>query len=169
MTRLSRYSIHLLTSIVVILVLMTQGVADEQKVKTTQKKDRWAPFRPLIGKWKGTGVGPTGESVQTVEWKLVLNGKFLQSKSTSRARGDNHQDIGIISYDHSRKKYIYRAFHSEGFVNQYVADISPDGLKIVFESEAIENGPKGFKAMEIFEMKEGRPINCQPIRLIPPY
>lgn len=94
--------------------------------------------------------------MQEADWKLVLNGTFLQCKTSSKARGDHHQEIGLISYDASRKKYVYRAFHSEGFVNRYVAELSSGGRKIIFTSEAIENGPKGLKAMEIIELKDGQ-------------
>ena len=83
-------------------------------------------------------------------------GKFLQCKSSSKARGDHHQDIRLISYDESRQKYVYRAFHSEGFVNRYVAELSSDGSRITFTSESIENGPPGLKAMEIIELNGGK-------------
>lgn len=139
------------------LVISVQMFAEPGEDSAAKRiNDRWAPFRPFLGHWKGTGRGPAGQSVQETEWKVVLNGTFLQCKSSSKAKGDDHQDIGLISYDESRKKYIYRAFHSEGFVNRYVADISSSGSRIVFSSEAIENGPKGLKAMEIIELKNGK-------------
>lgn len=140
------------------LVLLIGGpaCADSPATPTAKSKDKWAPFRHLLGQWKGVGRGPTGEAVQESEWKLVLNGAYLQRKSSSEAPGDHHQDMGLISYDAARKKYIYRAFHSEGFVNRYVTEFSRDGKKITFTSEAIENGPKGLKAIEIVELKDGK-------------
>jgi hypothetical protein len=44
-----------------------------------------------------------------------------------------------------RKTFVFRQFHVEGFVNQYVVEnISPDGKTIVFVTEFIENIPKGW-------------------------
>jgi len=147
-----------LNAFVIVLGLLTilQACADTREDPDSKSHDRWAPFRPPMGHWKGVGHGPTGESVQETEWNLVLNGTFLQCKSSSKARGDHHQDIGLISYDQSRKKYVYRAFHSEGFVNRYLVELSSDRRKIVFTSEAIENGPQGLKAMEVIEFKNGK-------------
>jgi len=60
-----------------------------------------------------------------------------------------HEDRGFISYDKSRKTFVLRQFHSEGFVNQFkIESISPDGKTIVFISESIENIPAGFRAKE---------------------
>ena len=41
-------------------------------------------------------------------------------------------------------------------MNRYVAEISADGLKIVFTSEDIENGPQGLKAQETIELQDGK-------------
>lgn len=45
---------------------------------------------------------------------------------------------------------MFRQFHGEGFVNQYVAKppAASPLAEIVFESEAIENIPAGFRARE---------------------
>ena len=48
--------------------------------------------------------------------------------------------MGIIGYDKNRDKVIFRQFHIEGFVNQYIlSDSSQHNGKLVFHSEAIEN------------------------------
>ena len=44
------------------------------------------------------------------------------------------------------KKYIFRQFHVEGFVNEYYASFSEEGKTIIFDSRAIENLPPGWKA-----------------------
>ena len=147
--------------IVLLFASFVSGSPAKAQTNTTRRATadtdtKWAPFRPLLGRWRGIGQGPTGKSEVETEWKLVLGGEFLQSQSSSAAEGDHHQDVGLISYDKARRKYIYRAFHSEGFGNHYVADVSTDGRKIVFTSEAIENGPKGLRAMEIIELKDGQ-------------
>jgi hypothetical protein len=43
--------------------------------------------------------------------------------------------------------------HVEGFVNQYVEDtIAPDGKKMVFVTEAVENIPAGWRARETYQV-----------------
>ena len=54
-----------------------------------------------------------------------------------------------MSFNNARKLFVLRQFHTEGFVNQYVAT-TPDftGNKLVFASEVFENLPSGMKARE---------------------
>ena len=53
----------------------------------------------------------------------------------------------IFSHDLFRKKFVFRQFHIEGFINQYVLEsISDDGKTLVFDSEEFENAPPGWKA-----------------------
>jgi hypothetical protein len=65
-------------------------------------------------------------------------------------QGEVHEDFGIISFDKARRRAVLRQFHSEGFVNQYTADLSSDGVKLVFTSESIENIPSGWRARETY-------------------
>ena len=117
-------------------------------------QDVWLPFKFFVGTWEGRGEGQPGVSRGRQEWGLVLGGKYLQVKNESRfdlqeknPKGEVHEDWGFISYDRMRKLYVFRQFHVEGFVNQYVCTgPSADGKTFVFDSEAIENVPSGFKA-----------------------
>jgi hypothetical protein len=100
-----------------------------------------------VGIWEGTGTGQPGVSKIQREYRLVLNDKFLhvQNKSTyepqpKNPKGEVHQDWGMMSFDKTRKKFVFRQFHVEGFVNQYVMT-STDGKTIIFTSESIENIP----------------------------
>ncbi len=116
--------------------------------------DIWQPFQFFVGQWEGRGEGEPGVSHGRQEWELVLGGKYLQVKNEARfdpqeknPKGEVHEDWGFISYDRMRKLYVFRQFHVEGFVNQYVCNgPSAEGKVFVFESEAIENIPPGFKA-----------------------
>jgi hypothetical protein len=118
------------------------------------KKDVWEPFKYFVGSWKGTGEGKPGKSKLEAEYKFILNGNFLQVKGRAEfepqeknPKGEVHEDLGFISYDRNRGKFVLRQFHVEGFVNQYVLDtLSSDGNTFVFLSENIENIPVGFKA-----------------------
>ena len=53
-------------------------------------------------------------------------------------------------YDTARKLFVFRQFHTEGFVNTYVQHPSADDNTIVFVSEAIENIPAGYRARETY-------------------
>jgi hypothetical protein len=120
----------------------------------------WESFNFFIGKWQGDGQGQSGTSSVERKYELVLNDKFLFLKSTSvyepqekNPKGETHEEWGLISYDRSRKAYVFRQFHVEGFVNQYVsAEISEDGKTIRFVTEAIENIPPGWKARESYQI-----------------
>ena len=105
-------------------------------------------FEGLIGKWEGTGAGfGNSKSVIHSEFNWVLNQQFIEVKnhsefpgSTENPAGETHDDWGMISFDQARKVVVFRQFHNEGFVNQYILnnDLSNEN-KLVFESESIEN------------------------------
>jgi hypothetical protein len=122
--------------------------------QSEKSQDIWLPFRFFIGQWEGGGQGKPGISKGFQEFSFILNGRYLHIKNKAvfepkpnNPKGEVHEDWGFMSYDQSRKKYVLRQFHGEGFVNQYVCD-GPveDGNTFVFVTEQIENIPPGFKA-----------------------
>ena len=141
--------------LILIVLLLVTPVGTAQ---TPNPSDKWEPLRPLVGVWEGTGSGQPGVSKIEREYRLVLNDKFLhvQNKSTydpqpKNPKGEVHQDWGMMSFDKARKKFVFRQFHVEGFVNQYVMT-STDAKIIVFTSESIENIPAGFRARETYKI-----------------
>lgn len=118
----------------------------------------WRPFQPLIGTWTGTGEGVDGNGTYERTYKFVLNNRYIEVKNRTvylvtkeKPKGYIHEDVGYISYDKSRKTFVFRQFHGEGFVNQYTLDsLSADKKTIVFLSEGIENIPKGWRARETY-------------------
>ncbi len=121
----------------------------------TQDVDRWAPVRPLVGRWKGAAEGRSGNGQVERTYEFVMNGRFLQERNTStyppqekNPKGETHEHMTMFSYDRARKTIVMRQFHVEGFINQY-ARITSD--KLVFESEAFENLPAGWRARESYE------------------
>lgn len=118
----------------------------------------WLPFKPLIGTWKGTGEGPDGKGDYERSYQFVLNNRYIEVRNKSvypvtkeKPKGYVHEDRGYISYDKSRKKFVFRQFQIEGFVNQYVLEsISADGKTIVFVTESIENIPPGWRGRETY-------------------
>ncbi len=142
-----RISLRILLTVIIMLPALLLA-------QTEQKEDIWAPFRNLIGEWEGTGGRGSNKSQVEAEYRLVLNERYLKVShkavfppSEDSPEGEIHEDRGFISYDQYREKYVFRQFHVEGFVNQYVLDtLSSDAKIFVFNSEQIENAPPGTKA-----------------------
>ena len=136
--------------IILLAVIMTQA---------SEKEDAWKPMKSLVGKWEGKGEGKSGISTVTKDLQFVLQEKFLQLKTNAvfkpqekNPKGEVHEDWGFFSSDRARKKIVFRQFHVEGFIIQYILDdISDDGKMLVFNSEQIENGPPGLKAKLTFK------------------
>ena len=120
----------------------------------------WTPFNFFIGAWKGSGQGQPDHSHAERKYEFVLNKKFLfvQHKSVyepqeKNPHGEIHEDWGLISYDRARETYVFRQFHAEGFVNQYVLDkIAEAGQSIRFVTEEIENISSGWQARETYQI-----------------
>jgi hypothetical protein len=144
-------SIALLT----IFLFIGGTLAQENK-----KTDKWEKFKFFIGSWEGTGEGVSGKSTVEREYSFILNSKYIKSVSKSvyepqekNPKGEIHEETGMISFDTKRKKFVFRQFHIEGFVNQYTSEsISDDGKTIVFVTESIENIPEGWRARETYKI-----------------
>jgi hypothetical protein len=141
----------------VCVLILVPGVLFGQEEK---KQDTWAPLRFFIGAWEGEGEGRPGISKAEREYKFVLNDQFIEARNKSvyepqedNPKGEVHEDWGLFSYDQNRNKFVFRQFHVEGFVNQYVSDsLSADGKTLVFVTEGIENIPSGWRARETYKI-----------------
>ena len=89
----------------------------------------------------------TGCPKGKLTFQFILREKFLQSKNETRfdpqeknPKGETHEDFGVFSYDRARECYVYRQFHVEGFVNQYICKkVLDEGKTFIFVSERLEN------------------------------
>jgi len=114
----------------------------------------------FVGHWQGTAHGEPGSGTVERDYEFVMNETFIRVRNKSiyppqekNPKGETHEDFGLFSYDGNRKKHVLRQFHVEGFVNQYVEDtFAPDGKKMVFVTEAIENIPAGWRARETYQV-----------------
>jgi hypothetical protein len=125
-------------------------------------RDRWERLRPLLGTWEGNTHGEPGKGRIRLEVSFVMNERYLRLAGTSDyeprktgEKGEHHEDFGFISFDKGRSKFVFRQFHIEGFVNQYVMTSDPAGDVIEFTSEAVENTPPGWKARESYRLENG--------------
>jgi hypothetical protein len=116
----------------------------------------WKPFQFFVGSWRGTGEGHSGASLVERDYRMILRDRYLQVTSRStyppqekNPAGEVHEEMGLISFDKGRGRFVFRQFHGEGFVNQYVAEmVSTD--QVVFATEAIENIAPGWRARETY-------------------
>ena len=138
--------------LVFILILPALVIAQPQ-----QKDDVWASFRFLEGNWIDE---KPGVSKITQVYEFMFSGKYLQMKTRGvfeptekKPKGEVHEDLGIFSYDQARKTFVFRQFHIEGFVIEYVLEKGDENTgELTFVSEAIENAPPGTKAKEVFKI-----------------
>jgi hypothetical protein len=128
--------------------------------ETPEPNDLWEPFRYFLGSWTGTGTGKPGVSSTKRTYSLVLADRFLEIKSRSvyepqesNPSGEVHEELGLISYDKTRARYVMREFHVEGYVNQYVLEPpAPGDKKLTFVTEAVENISSGWRARTTLEI-----------------
>jgi hypothetical protein len=56
--------------------------------------------------------------------------------------------MGVFSFDTGRKAIVFRQFHVEDFVSQYLLEPASTGTRLVLTTESIENIPAGWCARE---------------------
>ena len=120
--------------------------------------DPLGPLRSLVGHWQGTSEGQPGRARVEREYAELFGSRFIHAQNRStyapqekNPKGEIHEDRGVFSFDTARKRIVFRQFHVEGFVNQYVMEPTASAAAaIVFTTEAIENIPAGWRARETY-------------------
>ena len=145
------------TDRIAILLAIAWFVAPAGAQQSASKPDRFAALRFLAGTWRGEQAGQPGRGTAERSYEFILNNRFLQETNTStyppqekNKNGEVHHHMSMISYDTARKLFVFRQFHTEGFVNTYVQQPTADDKTIVFVSESIENIPTGYRARETY-------------------
>ena len=125
--------------------------------QSTPAPDPLGPVAVLVGRWAGTTEGQPGKGTVERDYERILGSRFIQVRNRStyppqerNGGGEVHEDIGLFSFDSRRKQIVFRQFHTEGFVNQYVMDPSSTPGRLVLTTEAIENIPAGWRARETY-------------------
>ena len=124
------------------------------------QSDTWALLRVFEGKWEGPVLGQPGKGFSSREYRFELDGHFLSQRDKTvyeakspGAKPQIHEDLGFFSYDTSRKKFVWRQFHNEGFVNEYELDsASADGKSMEFVTTRIENLAPGWRAKKSYRI-----------------
>jgi hypothetical protein len=139
-----------------LLALLPASVVGSDQAQAQVADDPLAPIAAMVGRWSGTTEGQPGKGTVEREYTRILGTRFVHVKNRStypaqekNAKGEVHEDLGIFSFDKARKKIVFRQFHTEGFVSQYVDGGAKPGT-LVFTTEAIENIPEGWRARETY-------------------
>ena len=108
-----------------------------------KKQDVWEPMEFVVGEWEGKGEGKSGISTVSHDFEFIMKGRYLHMRTKAtfepqekNPKGEVHQDWGFFSYDRSRKKNVFRQFHVEGFITQYVLEDTSEEGKLVFCNRA---------------------------------
>jgi len=124
--------------------------------QATAGPDPFEPIAFMIGRWEGSSEGQPGRATVRREYARTLGGRFIHVRNRSEypvqeknPKGEVHEDEGFFSFDRTRKRLVFRQFHTEGFVNQYVQETESTAQR-VFTTESIENIPTGWRARETY-------------------
>lgn len=79
----------------------SEGAAGAPPVATPAKApDRWAPFRPFLGRWEGSSKGEPGVGRVSREYRLTLGDRFIEVRNRSvyppsekHPEGEVHEDV----------------------------------------------------------------------------
>lgn len=120
--------------------------------------DPWMSLKLLVGSWEGEIDGKLGKGKGIRRYEFVLDDQFLLSRHLSvrlpqerSPSGDEHEELGVFSFDRESETIIYREFMSEGIVIRSPCEV--DGMTIVCISEAVESGP-GIRARLTLEITD---------------
>ena len=143
-----------LGTLVVVCLLIASTVAGANQAPAPSPL---SPVQAFVGKWEGTSEGQPGNGTLAREYRQILNDRFIEEVNRSiypaqekNPKGEIHEHRSLFSYDRARKTIVFRQFHGEGFVNQYILEAATKPGVLVFVTEAIENIPKGYRARETY-------------------
>ena len=156
--RVQVWSVKIGLWLAVVAVLAAGSPAGAQQDPPDGETDPWAPLRLLVGSWEGAIDGKLGTGKGLRRYDFIVGGKYLMSRHTSvrmpqekSPGGDQHENLGVFSFDRERKTLVYRQFMIEDVVIRYACDAV--SKKLVCTSEAVESGP-GIRARLTLEIPD---------------
>lgn len=143
----------------ILLLPLCAALTLPAQTQSTTTTDPLTRLKVLAGEWRGEAKGESGQGTARRTYEFVIKGRYLYERNVTtyppqekNPKGEVHEHWTIFSYDRARKMLVMRQFHQEGFVNQYVMPAAGAENLFVFESEAFENLPAGWKARERYEV-----------------
>jgi hypothetical protein len=143
MARAERVAAGLSTLVAGALLAMGPALAAQEA--GAPPADPWGVLRQLVGSWDGQIDGKLGTGRGVRRYELIMGGRYLvchhrsvrlpQEKSPT---GDEHEELGVFSFDRERKTIVYREFLNEGVVVRSACEV--EARKVSCVSEAVENG-----------------------------
>jgi hypothetical protein len=147
-----------LLPLVLALVALGISVPAEEVAEPSEPADPWGPLKLLVGTWQGEIEGKLGAGTGVRRYELIMSDRYLLSRHLSirlpqekSPEGDQHEELGVFSFDRERKTLVYREFMQEGVVVRSPCNV--EGTKVVCVSEAVESGP-GIRARLTLEITD---------------
>ena len=142
-----------------LLPILASAATTAAAQSANAKADELSQLDGLIGRWHGTSDGQPGNGSVEREYSRLFGSRFVQVRNRviykpqdTNPKGETHEDLGVFSFDSARGRLILRQFHTEGFVNHYIAEPSSKPGSLVFTTETIENIPAGWRARERYTL-----------------
>lgn len=137
----------ILIVVVMLLVVVEVSAQTEREAgRDGEALDPWKPFNTLVGNWEGQIDGKLGTGNGVRRYEFIFGGKYLLLRHESvrlpqekSPEGDQHQELGVFSYDRQRNVIVLREFMNEGVVVR--SPCAVNDKKIVCASEEVESGP----------------------------
>ena len=134
-----------LLPLVLALVALGISVPAEEVAEPSEPADPWGPLKLLVGTWQGEIEGKLGAGTGVRRYELIMSDRYLLSRHLSirlpqekSPEGDQHEELGVFSFDRERKTLVYREFMQEGVVVRSPCKV--EGTKVVCVSEAVAPG-----------------------------
>ena len=141
---------------VIVAITAASRPAAAQDESATPEPDPWGSLKLLAGSWEGAIEGKlgTGRGIRRYELMgdafLVCRHASVRLPQEKSPRGDQHEELGVFSYDSERRTIVYREFFPmEGVVVRSPCAI--DGMRVVCTAEAVESG-SGIRARLTLEI-----------------
>jgi len=105
--------------------------------ETAEKATAWKPFQEfgfLTGSWSGTAESGGKVGGRVTRWTLEMGGNYLVQRGTTvfPAQGggaeDSSEEVGYVSYDRERRKYVAQIYFSTGVVGFYDVELPSEGV-----------------------------------------